>query len=80
VPPLVPAGLSPSLPGLSLAIRIRGEVTAERLQILRKADQIFLEEIREGAGHESCKINRLVTGANWASVSPVPARSWRRAP
>jgi GMP synthase (glutamine-hydrolysing) len=46
VPPLAPAGVSPPLPGLSFAIRIPGEVTAERLQILGKADQIFLEEIR----------------------------------
>jgi GMP synthase (glutamine-hydrolysing) len=33
-------------PGPGLAIRIPGEVTRERLDILRKADTIFLEEIR----------------------------------
>ncbi len=33
-------------PGPGLAIRIPGEVTRERLDILRKADAIFLEEIR----------------------------------
>ncbi len=34
-------------PGPGLAIRILGEITAERLQILRDADAIYLEEIRE---------------------------------
>lgn len=34
-------------PGPGLAVRIIGEVTAERLQTLRQADSIFLEEIRE---------------------------------
>jgi len=33
-------------PGPGLAIRITGEVTAERLGILRQADAIFIEEIR----------------------------------
>ncbi|MEB2343224.1 MAG: glutamine-hydrolyzing GMP synthase [Deltaproteobacteria bacterium] len=33
-------------PGPGLAIRILGEVTAERLAILRRADAIFIEEIR----------------------------------
>jgi GMP synthase (glutamine-hydrolysing) len=33
-------------PGPGLAIRIPGEVTRERLDILRRADAIFLEEIR----------------------------------
>ncbi len=33
-------------PGPGLAIRVIGEVTAERLEILRQADRIFLEEIR----------------------------------
>jgi GMP synthase (glutamine-hydrolysing) len=33
-------------PGPGLAIRIPGEVTPEKLEILRKADQVFLEEIR----------------------------------
>lgn len=33
-------------PGPGLAIRIPGEITAERLDILRKADRIYLEEIR----------------------------------
>jgi GMP synthase (glutamine-hydrolysing) len=33
-------------PGPGLAIRIPGEVTKERCDILRKADAIYLEEIR----------------------------------
>jgi GMP synthase (glutamine-hydrolysing) len=33
-------------PGPGLAIRIMGEVTAERLETLRQADAIFIEEIR----------------------------------
>ncbi|MDH5721795.1 MAG: glutamine-hydrolyzing GMP synthase [Alphaproteobacteria bacterium] len=33
-------------PGPGLAIRIPGEITAEKLEILRKADTIYLEEIR----------------------------------
>ncbi|MFQ5729354.1 MAG: glutamine-hydrolyzing GMP synthase [Waddliaceae bacterium] len=33
-------------PGPGLAIRILGEITGERLQTLRQADKIFIEEIR----------------------------------
>lgn len=33
-------------PGPGLAIRIPGEITAEKLEILRKADTLYLEEIR----------------------------------
>lgn len=33
-------------PGPGLAVRILGEVTAERLHILRESDHIFLEEVR----------------------------------
>ena len=40
-------------PGPGLAIRIIGEVTAERLDILREADAVLLEEIRKaGLYHE----------------------------
>ena len=34
-------------PGPGLAIRIPGEITRERLEILRKADAIYLDEIRK---------------------------------
>lgn len=33
-------------PGPGLAVRILGEVTAERLEVLRKADKIVLEEVK----------------------------------
>ncbi|MDO9460625.1 MAG: GMP synthase (glutamine-hydrolyzing), partial [Alphaproteobacteria bacterium] len=34
-------------PGPGLAIRIPGEITAEKLEILRRADTIYIEEIRK---------------------------------
>ncbi len=34
-------------PGPGLAVRILGEVTAERLEVLRQADSIFIEELRK---------------------------------
>ena len=34
-------------PGPGLAIRIPGEITAEKLEILRRADAIYLDEIRK---------------------------------
>lgn len=39
-------------PGPGLAIRILGEVTAERLALLRGADQIFLDELRRASYYE----------------------------
>jgi GMP synthase (glutamine-hydrolysing) len=46
-------GLPPSFvgrhpfPGPGLAIRIPGEITPEKLEILRKADRVYLDEIRK---------------------------------
>ena len=40
-------------PGPGLAIRIPGEITAEKLDILRKADQIYLEEIRNAGLYDA---------------------------
>jgi GMP synthase (glutamine-hydrolysing) len=37
-------------PGPGLAVRVLGEVTAARLELLREADAIFIEELRE-SGH-----------------------------
>ncbi len=34
-------------PGPGLAIRIPGEITREKLEVLRKADAIYLDEIRK---------------------------------
>jgi len=41
--------LAPPFPGPGMAIRIPGEVDAEKVALLRKIDSIFLKEIR-GAG------------------------------
>jgi GMP synthase (glutamine-hydrolysing) len=40
-------------PGPGLAIRIPGEVTRERLEILRRADAVFLEEIRNAGLYDA---------------------------
>ncbi|WP_295556502.1 glutamine-hydrolyzing GMP synthase [uncultured Hyphomicrobium sp.] len=40
-------------PGPGLAIRIPGEVTVEKLDILRKADAIYLEEIRNAGLYDA---------------------------
>jgi GMP synthase (glutamine-hydrolysing) len=40
-------------PGPGLAIRIPGEVTSEKLDILRKADAVFLEEIRNAGLYDA---------------------------
>jgi len=40
-------------PGPGLAIRVPGEVTPERLAILRRADAIFLEEIRNAGLYDA---------------------------
>jgi GMP synthase (glutamine-hydrolysing) len=40
-------------PGPGLAIRIPGEVTREKLEILRKADAVFLEEIRNAGLYDA---------------------------
>ncbi len=40
-------------PGPGLAIRIPGEITAEKLSILRKADAVYLEEIRNAGLYDA---------------------------
>jgi len=50
-------------PGPGLAIRIIGEVTDERLQILRDADAILLEEVRQAG----------LYGDLWQSFAVLPA-------
>jgi GMP synthase (glutamine-hydrolysing) len=40
-------------PGPGLAIRVPGEITAEKLDILRRADDIFLEEIRNAGLYDA---------------------------
>lgn len=39
-------------PGPGLAVRILGEVTAERVAVLQEADAIFIEELRESGWYE----------------------------
>jgi GMP synthase (glutamine-hydrolysing) len=39
-------------PGPGLAVRVLGEVTEERLRLLREADAIFIEELRESGYYE----------------------------
>ena len=39
-------------PGPGLAVRILGEITPDRLEILRSADMILLEEIRKADLYE----------------------------
>ncbi|MBD3165079.1 glutamine-hydrolyzing GMP synthase [bacterium] len=39
-------------PGPGLAVRILGEVTAERLSVLREADAIFIEELRHAGWYD----------------------------
>ena len=50
-------------PGPGLAVRIIGEVTRERLEILREADAIVLEEIRRAG----------LYGELWQSFGVLPA-------
>jgi GMP synthase (glutamine-hydrolysing) len=50
-------------PGPGLAIRIIGEVTAERLDILREADAVLLEEIRRAGLYDQL----------WQSFAILPA-------
>lgn len=40
-------------PGPGLAIRIPGEITSEKLEILRKADAIYLDEIRKAGLYDA---------------------------
>jgi GMP synthase (glutamine-hydrolysing) len=40
-------------PGPGLAIRIPGEITREKLEILRKADTVYLEEIRNAGLYDA---------------------------
>lgn len=71
-------------PGPSLAIRILGEVTPEKLSVLREADDIFISALRSydcsgmnlpSASNPSCKASTLYE-ANWqAGVILLPVQS-----
>ena len=51
-------GLPPDLvnrhpfPGSGLAIRIAGDITREKLDLLREVDAVYLDEIRKAGHHE----------------------------
>jgi hypothetical protein len=45
-------GLSPSVPGPGLGVRILGEVKREYAELLRRADAIFIEELRRATNDD----------------------------
>ncbi|NLB44549.1 MAG: GMP synthase (glutamine-hydrolyzing), partial [Clostridiaceae bacterium] len=68
-------GLPPAMvwrqpfPGPGLAIRVMGEITAERLAILREADAIFREEIeRANLGQSVHQYFAVLTGVRSVGV------------
>ena len=63
-------------PGPGLAIRIPGEITREKLDILRKADAIYLDEIRTPvfttrSGRPSPCCCPFARSASWATAAPT---------
>ena len=56
----------PSVPGPGLAIRCPGAVTREKLDILRKADAVYLDEIRKAGLYDSdlAGLRRAPAGAH----------------
>ena len=51
--------LAPAVPGPGLAVRIVGEVTPERTEILRDADAIVVEEVRRAGLYRGlCRASR----------------------
>jgi GMP synthase (glutamine-hydrolysing) len=68
-------------PGPGLAIRIIGEVTADRLDTLREADWIVIDEIKAAGLYRSCgRASRSSrpsgASASWATAGPT--RTWSR--
>lgn len=53
-------------PGPSLAIRIVGEVTRNRLEIVRETDYIFMEELKNSGLYEK-------TSQSFAALFPIKA-------
>ncbi len=63
-------------PGPGLAIRIPGEITREKLDLLRKADAIYLEEIRNAGLYDAiwqafAVLLPVKTSASWATAAPT---------
>ena len=70
-------------PGPGLAVRILGEVTREKADLLRKADAIFSRRSRRRvfmtpSGRHSRCCCRCAPSASWATPAPTTA-SWRYA-
>jgi GMP synthase (glutamine-hydrolysing) len=66
-------------PGPGLAVRCLGEVTTERLAILREADSIFLEELKEGGsvppgGPGFCRVVTSAIGRRHGRLSHLRKR------
>ena len=61
-------------PGPGLAVRVLGEVTAERLATLRRADAILIEELRRARA-----LRRDLAGLRGAAAGPERRRDGRRA-
>jgi hypothetical protein len=59
------------VPGPGLAIRIPGEITREKLDILRKADAIYLDEIRKAG-----LVREDLAGVRGAAAGQAPSASW----
>ena len=56
-------------PGPGLAIRIMGEITEEKLNILREADQIFIDEIKKaGLYHKIWQAFAVLTNTQSVGV------------
>ena len=56
-------------PGPGLAVRIIGEVTEEKLSVLREADAIFREEVSKGLeGHEPNQFFAVLTNTRSVGV------------
>ena len=57
-------------PGPGLAVRVAGEITPERLEILRAADEVLLEELR-GSGVRASLIEPAATDTPlWDELDP----------
>lgn len=64
-------------PGPGLGIRIIGEVTRERVEIVRKADHIFISMIREAGIYDEVRRDHLSSERNFTdrfarSLKPTP--------
>ncbi len=69
-------------PGPGLAVRCLGDLTNERLDVLRKADAIVDEELRAAGQHASvlagiCRVlpAGAQRGASWATTAPTKRRA-----